>query len=162
MRTATRLLLFALAGICLSAGCVSGSGPRDGQERPAGSADAFYAEVSQSQERMANEPDPARRFALMHEFRTWLREQTSGYERALVDGAGDPTAQTLYDDMMSLQVTLNNIPARPFSPDYCDIVRNSIYVTWAPESANPGPDMFPRPVREGLRFLDLLCTAPAG
>lgn len=161
MRTAIRLGLLALAGICLPAGCVSSSGPREGHERPVSSADVFYAEVTRSQERMANEPDPALRFGLMSEFRSWLRERTAAYERATVAGAADPTAQTLYDDMMSLQVTLNNIPEKPFSPDYCDIVRNSIYVTWAPDSANPGPDMFPRPVREGLRFLDLLCTAPA-
>jgi hypothetical protein len=118
----------------------------------------FYARVTSAQETMAGQAGMPDRIATLNGFRDWLSGHTATYERALVNQQADAAAQALYDDMMALQVTLNNIPRKPFHPEYCDIVRNSISVTWAPDTANPSPETFSRPVREGLRFLDLLCA----
>ena len=159
MRALARIF-FLLAACTLSgAGCVSGSGDREAAVTPvAGGGGDFYARVASTQEAMAGQANPAERLATLNDFRDWLADHTAAYEKALIKEQADPAAQALYDEMVALQVTLNNFPRKPFHPDYCDIVRNSIYVAWAPDVAQPSPEAFSRPVREGLRFLDLLCA----
>ena len=159
MRAIARIALLLAACALSGAGCVSGSGEREASVVPmAGGGGDFYARVASAQETMAGQADPAERMATLNAFRDWLVEHTTAYEQALINKTADTSAQSLYDEMMVLQVTLNNIPRKPFHPDYCDIVRNSIYVAWAPDTVNPSPESFQRPVKEGLRFLDLLCA----
>lgn len=154
-RIAGLLAVCALTGV----GCVSGSASRETGVRPLeGGGGDFYARVTSAQETMVGQPDMAARIGTLNAFRQWLQEHTAAYERALVNQQADTAAQPLYDEMMALQVTLNHIPRKPFHPEYCEIVRNSIHVTWAPHTPNPATESFARPVREGLRFLDLLCA----
>lgn len=159
MRALARIALLLAAFALSGAGCVSGSGNRDATATPfEGGAGDFYARVTSTQETMAGQSDAEARIATMNTFRDWLSERISGYEKAIVAQEADTSAQSLYDEMVMLQVTLNHIPRKTLHPDYCDIVRNSIYVAWAPNMPDPNPEAFQRPVREGLRFLDLLCA----
>jgi hypothetical protein len=145
-----------LTASVLLAGCVSTG--RDTAVRPADSPDAYAARVAGLRERLQAAPDVKARMAALNDFRSWLRSHTAQYERAMVDGTALPEAKPLYDEMLTLRLTLNHIPEEPFSPDYCDIVRNSIYVAWIPEEENPNPAILPPPVQDGLGILDALCA----
>jgi len=118
----------------------------------------FYAEAQQVQQELAAIEDGAARFARLAQYKDRLRQRAAAYEQSVVDGRIDPLEQQVYDELQGLLLTLNNIPDRPFSPDYCEIVRQSIYLAWAPGEPAPAPEQFSRSVREGLRFLDVLCA----
>lgn len=119
---------------------------------------AFYADVQQEQQELAAIEDEAAQFQRLAQYKDRLRQRAAAYEQSVVDGRIDPLEQQVYDELQGLLLTLNNIPDRPFSPDYCEIVRQSIYLAWAPEEPTPAPEQFSRSVREGLRFLDILCA----
>ncbi len=147
--------VFVAAGVLL-AGCASSGG--DIATRPAESPDAYAGKVTALRTQLADAPDMAARMGALNDFRMWLREHTAQYERAMVEGTAVPEAKSLYDEMLTLRLTLNHIPEEPFSPEYCDIVRNSIYVAWVPEEQDPVPGMLPAPVQDGLAILDALCA----
>lgn len=119
---------------------------------------AFYSEVQQARQEIAALEGDEARFQRLVQYKDRLRKRAAAYDQSVVDDRIDPLEQQVYDELQGLLLTLNNIPDKPFSLDYCDIVRQSIYLAWAPNEPSPTPDMFTRSVREGLLFLDVLCA----
>lgn len=122
------------------------------------SVEGFYADVAGVQAEVTAAPDMAAGIGIIESFKTRLRGQTSAYEASVLANKIDPIAQQVYDEAMALLLTLNNIPSKPFSKDYCPVVREFIFMAWNTTEAQTPADSLKRSVREGLRFLEILCA----
>lgn len=122
-------------------------------------AEAVYAEAEQVRQQIQGAADANAKMAVFDAYRTTLRDRAAAHDRAVTEDKVDPGEQKVYDELLGLLLTLNNFPDKAFSPDYCEIIRQSIYMAWAPNEVAPDPEKFPRPAREGLMFLDLFCAA---
>lgn len=123
-------------------------------------AEAFYVEAEQVRQQMQAAADANARMAVFDAYRASLRNRAAAYERTVTNGKVDRAEQKVYDELLGLLLTLNNFPNKTFSPDYCEIIQQSIYMAWAPNEVAPDPEKFPKPAREGLKFLDLFCATP--
>lgn len=159
----TRFLVVAIT-LCSAIGLGQCASDRaaDSPDPAAGirDAEAVYAEAEQVRQQIQTAADANAKMALFTTYRTSLRDRAAAHDRNVTGGKVDLAEQKVYDELLGLLLTLNNFPSKVFSPDYCEIIRHSIYMAWAPNDAAPDPERFPRPAKEGLKFLDLFCTTP--
>lgn len=161
--TRTKILTVTVS-LCLAAGLVQCASDRGGDSADLAEgirgAEAVYAEAEQVQQQITAAGDANAKMTVLNAYRSKLRERAAAHDRAVTEDKVEPAEQKMYDELLGLLLTLNNFPNKAFSPDYCEIIRHSIYVAWAPNEAAPDPEQFPRPAREGLKFLELFCAAP--